>query len=312
MRAERVVGNERLGDEIGALRADAFVDVLAEVAVRPTVEAAVLDRGQVIGNEVAAEFVAFIGDGPQEPTLRRPSHAVGVAQAGRENAVVAGLWVDFPDRGAAFLGGHAVLADIAVRADGGVEQLAVGTGDDIFGPVVVDRPGRQIDELASSARDRRIAVLIIEAHDGVGVGNVKTVANQGHAEGRVEALQENRAEVGDTITVAVTQQADAVGAGDAGAGYLLHLFHDPALDALAVFRLWRRVRFGNQHVAIRQDVEPAGVIEITGESSDPGAGDRLRRDATRPALGRRDVHGRQQALGGRRQGRRGAGAGGDR
>ena len=41
VRAERVVGHDRLRDQVGPRRLDALVDVLAVVAVRPAVEAAV-------------------------------------------------------------------------------------------------------------------------------------------------------------------------------------------------------------------------------------------------------------------------------
>ena len=85
------------------------------------------------------------------------------------------------------------------------------------------------------------------------------------------------------------------GARRAGAGALHELLHQPALDALAVFRLGRRVGLGDQDVAVRQHRQPARMVEAgrVGGDDEPRRGDRL--VAGRPALRRRDVHRRQQA-----------------
>ena len=58
--------------------------------------------------------------------------------------LLAGRQVDLPDRGAAFFDLHAVLADIAVGADGRIQLRAVRAGDDVLGPVVVDRAAGQV------------------------------------------------------------------------------------------------------------------------------------------------------------------------
>ena len=124
VRAERVVRHDRLLDQVRALRLHPVIHMIAVVAVGPAVEAAVLDRGQVVGHEIAAELVAFVDDRPQHAGLGLPRHAVGVAQAGGEHAMAAGRGIDLPDRGAAALGGHAVLGDIAVRANRRVQQAS--------------------------------------------------------------------------------------------------------------------------------------------------------------------------------------------
>ena len=48
MTAERVVGFHCLGDQFRALRFDAVIDILTEIAVRPSIEAALLDRCEII------------------------------------------------------------------------------------------------------------------------------------------------------------------------------------------------------------------------------------------------------------------------
>src|SRR5690606_17953545 len=60
MCAKRVVGRDRLGDQVRALRPHALVDILTEVAVRPAVEAAVAHCGHVVGREIVAQLVALV------------------------------------------------------------------------------------------------------------------------------------------------------------------------------------------------------------------------------------------------------------
>src|SRR5688500_12035924 len=123
--------------------------MLAVVAVRPAVEGAVAHHGEIIGHEVAAELVALVHYRPQRAAVRLPGKAVRVAQARSEHPVRAARGVDLPDRRAPGLLLHAVLRHVAVRPDGDVEALAVGTGDEVLGPVVVARAGGQVDDLAS-------------------------------------------------------------------------------------------------------------------------------------------------------------------
>src|SRR6185503_11496313 len=93
----------------------------------------------VVGNKIVADLVALIDDGPQRAGLRLEVHAVGIAQAESEDAAAAGRGIDLPDRGTPLLFGHAVLGDIAVGADGGIEVRAVARSNDVFGPVMIVR-----------------------------------------------------------------------------------------------------------------------------------------------------------------------------
>ncbi len=59
MGAQRIVRNDRLGDDVGALGIDPRVDILAEMAVGPSVKAAVLDRSHVVRNQIGAKFITL-------------------------------------------------------------------------------------------------------------------------------------------------------------------------------------------------------------------------------------------------------------
>ena len=96
--------------------------------------------------------------------------------------------------------------------------------------------------------------------------------------------QQRRALIGDAVAVGVAQQRDAIGARHRGPRALHRLLHEEALDALAVLGPLGRRGFGDQHVAVRQHVQPARMIEPVGERDDlrcPGRDRAARRCASR-------------------------------
>ena len=299
MAAQPVVGRGGAGHQVGALGLHALVHVLAKVAVGPAVEGAFLHGREVVGHQVVAQLVALVHHRPQGAGAGLPVHAVGVAQAVGKQPLVAAGAVDFPDGGAPLFGGHAVFSNVAVRADGGIELLAVRAGNQVLGPVVVDVAGGQFGQPGGGGGDGGVAFGVGKAQHRIGVGHVQVIAHQRHAKGRMQVLQEHAALVGHAVAVGVAQQHDAVGRGHAGAGALHHLAHHPAFDALVV--LGRLVAFGHQHVAVGQHVHPARVVQPAGKGHhvQPGHGNGL--GAFRPADGRGNVDGGNQVFFWRRQ-----------
>ena len=225
--------------------------------------------------------------------------------------MIAGRRVDLPDRGAAFLLGHAVLGDVGIGADPDIEP-PVGAGDEAFGPMVVpfrrkpgDRPRRR--------GDRGCGRIVGEGDQRVGIGDVERVAEQGHAERRGEAGEVGRPHLRDAVAVAVAQQSDPVRAGDGRAGRAHEDPHEGRFEAalLILRRRRRRGAFGDQHVAIGKHVEPARMIEPIGEAGDAEPCRGNGRRAFGPADGVGDFDGRDQAAHRRRQRRRRPGRLGD-
>src|SRR5674476_1358179 len=70
---------------------------------------------------------------------RFPSQTDGIAQAGGEDAVRAALDIHLPDGGPSGLHRHAALGHVAVRTDADIKSLSVRAGNQVLGPVVVDR-----------------------------------------------------------------------------------------------------------------------------------------------------------------------------
>jgi len=84
--------------------------------------------------------------------------------------------------------------------------------------------------------------------------------------GELRSFEEHGSRLCNAVAVGVTQKCDAVCARDAGAGPFLRHVKEEAFYPFGVLRPVRTVGFGHQDVAIGQDVEPAGVIEPSGES----------------------------------------------
>ncbi len=113
--------------------------------------------------------------------------------------------------------------------------------------------------------EMRVAGLVRKTHHRIGIGDIKAVADQRHAERRKQAADELRTHLCHAVAIGIAQQGDAIGARHRRAG----LFHHRALHLLAqpaagfgIFGLGRLGRFGHQHIAVGQHVDPARVIQI--------------------------------------------------
>jgi len=178
--------------------------------------------------------------------------------------------------------------------------------------MMVARTRGKLDHPGSAGSDLLGSLCIGELHDRVAVGHVEVIADQSHPERRVEAGQEDRALLRDTIAVRVPQSRDSVCARHAPAGLFLELFEEKPFDSRAVLRARRSVGLGHQDVAVRQDVDPPGMVESLGESYDGGPWGGHRRGPFRPTFGGDDVDGWDQRLAGRRDRRIRPDARGDR
>ena len=65
MRLEQDVGDDRLGSQVLPLAIHARVQVRADVAVGPAIEAAILHGGEVVGHQVIAQPISLIHRCPQ-------------------------------------------------------------------------------------------------------------------------------------------------------------------------------------------------------------------------------------------------------
>jgi hypothetical protein len=227
-----------------------------------------------------------------------------VAQAGGEHAARARGDVDLQHGGAPVFHRQAVLGDVAVGADADVELPAVAAREQRLGPVVVDGVG-QVGQLGARGVDAQGAGRVGVLHDAAGVRHVQGVADQLHAEGRVQALQEHVLHPFARRRV-LAQQRDAVAALAALAGTALDQAGDELLGR-GHRLLARAVGLHDQHVAVGQRQQLAGVLEVVGDLLDLQAGGDGRARVALPADTLGHLHrGHQEVL---RRGQDGVAAG---
>ena len=108
----------------------------AHVVPGPAVEAALLDVGDVVGDEVVAEGVALVGGAPELAGGGIDGLADAVANAPGVDLDELALGRELEHVGAVeFLGVGVGVVDVGVRADGGEELAAVLREDEVAGPV---------------------------------------------------------------------------------------------------------------------------------------------------------------------------------
>src|SRR4051812_30319681 len=112
--------------------------MLTEIAVWPSVKSAVMHRGEVIGDQVGPDLVAFVDNRPKLARLGLEGDPRRVAQPRGIDPLEAGTAVHLPDRSAAFLDRDSVFGDVAVRSDAGVELRSIRADGQTLGPMMVD------------------------------------------------------------------------------------------------------------------------------------------------------------------------------
>ena len=196
-----------------------------------------------------------------------------------EDPLVLAVGVEGQDVGPAVLA--VVVVDVRPRADRDEQRLAVGRELEVARPVAAAADalvaaGDVLDDRLGLARGLRVAVLVGEADDRVGVADVDVLRLgpgrvEGDPERPVQAGGEDLVDLGLAVAVGVAEDADAVGAA-----------------------------LGDEQVAVRGADDDAGLCQPGGELRHLEALGRLGpgpfgpRDDAREVLGRGRVVGRGQ------------------
>src|SRR4029450_11265839 len=96
MRSKREIGSDRLGDHVGPRRLHPGIDMIAVIAPRPAIKGSVLDRGQIVGDEIVAELITLVDHYPEIPAPGIPGDPDRIAQPAGEDAIGARAGVDHP------------------------------------------------------------------------------------------------------------------------------------------------------------------------------------------------------------------------
>src|SRR5437660_10580245 len=124
---------------------------------------------------------------------------------------------------------------------------------------MIDRAARKISQLGAQGGNAGLSFLIGIADDGISVRDIKVVADQGHAERRVEMVQEHGSQLGDAVAIGVAQQRNAVCVLGLGSGEPLYPASDDVLGPVNR-RLWT-VALNHQHVSIWENVEGPRMLK---------------------------------------------------
>ena len=131
---------------------------------------------------------------------------------------------------------------------------------------MIDGPAGKIGELGARRSDAGLSILIRIADDGIGVGDVKIVANQGDAKRRLEVIQKHGAQLGNAIAIGIAYQRDAIGVLCFGAGEPLHPAGDDILGP--VNRRFWTIALDHQYVPVREDVKRARMLKAGRQGMD--------------------------------------------
>ena len=129
-----------------------------------------------------------------------------------------------------------------------------------------------------------------EGHHAIGVADVERIAHQRHAERLVQSLQKHVPGFRHTVAVRVAQPGDPVRTDPRGGGALHRAEHGVVEQRPGRSGLGQGL--GDQHVAIGQYVDPAGMPETSRKCIHLEPGRRSGRLPRTPPLCRRHLEGR--------------------
>ena len=270
MRAQRIVGRNRAGDQRRVLGMHPDVHVLAVIAVGPPVKAAVLDRGQIIRDQIVAQLVTLVDHGEQRLAAGVKGQPVGIAQSGGIKPLCPADRIDLPDRRAALFSLKPFFDNIRVGPDPDVQLRAIGAGDQILGPVVIDRATGQISQ-DPARTDRGAAGRVLIFPDRIGRRDVKFGADQRDPERRGKLGDQHGLLVGHPVTVAIVQQQHPVARFPLGVRAADHQSVDDILRPLNLLQT-RPATFDHQQITAGQGQDPARPVQIARDRRDGIAG----------------------------------------
>ena len=100
VRLKQNIRNQHVRRALGMLARVARVGMASDVEPRPTIKTPVRDMGDVVGDQIVAQLVAFIDRGPQGARARLNGDADRVANSRSKHPHAAAIGVEFQDVGA--------------------------------------------------------------------------------------------------------------------------------------------------------------------------------------------------------------------
>ena len=163
-------------------------------------------------------------------------------------------------------------------------------------------------QLRGRRGDAGLSGDIGKGHQSIGVADVERVTDQRHAERLVQVFQERLLDFGHAIAIGVAQQSDPIRALP-HRGCPAHRRRHRVVEHVPHHGARHARGFRDQHIAVRQHLNPARMLKAAGERVDLQPGIRRRHLPWRPTLRRRHFQRRDHALRPSRRNRRGTAPG---
>src|SRR5208283_3125168 len=163
--------------------------------------------GQVVWRCLVAQAVALVDYCPQRAGLGLPSQAYGIAQTVGKDMAPAVCKIDLVDSGPALLSLHAVLRDIAGRADPDEELQPIRAWQQAARPMPA---GLELGQLPPRRSDTARPRGVGKGNNAIGVADIESFTQQRHAERLVQSLEKHLLGVCHTIAIRIAQQRDPI------------------------------------------------------------------------------------------------------
>src|SRR5580704_14522737 len=169
---EEDIRNDHLVFQFGVLALVAWILMGADVPPRPAVEAAVLNVGDVVGDEIVSQAVAFVDGAPKLVGLGIDGQAAsGVADSVGIDAHFGAVGIELQNVGAVFFCGCCIrVIDVRGRAYGDEHFLAVSGTLYVSGPV--SAAVGKIGDVLGRTGGLKVPIFVRNADDGVCVSDV--------------------------------------------------------------------------------------------------------------------------------------------
>src|SRR5881397_3144712 len=205
MRWNQNIRYDRARDQIGPLALMFGIVVASDIRIRPAVESAVFDGGNIVRNQIVTERVPLVDRGPYGICTRIKRQPNRISQASGESPVPRSVRIVFIDGGADRI---FTVALIGQRSHGNIHLLSITAEKNGAGAVAARG---KIYKLFRSSLSLSIAILIFIANDAVGFAEIQVPVVNCHSKDAGQALRVCTAHVGNAVIIRVAKNDHRTG-----------------------------------------------------------------------------------------------------
>src|SRR6267378_8046333 len=145
----------------------------------PAVEAAFLDVGDVVMNQIVAQRITLVYCGPELPGLGMHRDARSIANTGCINSLARSIGIEFEDIGAICF--RFVVRDVCSGAHSDVQLLAVVRKNQTASPVpaaIFIAAGNACNDSLGRTARLQVAILVGKSDDGIRIPDIDVLGTR--------------------------------------------------------------------------------------------------------------------------------------